>query len=230
MTRAVAASSTALVLAALVLVWVERASAGRDLYVSELGAPGEPSAPWFRLALTLLVAGGLGIGWATRSVRSSVGVLALWLPSATVWTSSGFFLVAAQVPCTPGCPIPLGATFTVEDFVHTSAAVLAFAAGCWAMLQVSFSRGRRAVAYLSRACAVGVGAIAAAGGLMSLANWNTHLGGRLELVATTVGMLWLAGYGAAVLLPARAPERRVPPVLLTAARSASTPGADPPAR
>ncbi len=43
-----------------------RVTVPRDLYVSELGAEGMPTAEWFRIALLLIVVGGTLIAWAGR--------------------------------------------------------------------------------------------------------------------------------------------------------------------
>lgn len=58
-----------LVAVALTIIWVARLSIDRVLYVSGLGADGEPTAGWFELALLLLVAGGFAVAWASRGLR-----------------------------------------------------------------------------------------------------------------------------------------------------------------
>ena len=75
------------------------------------------------------------------------------------------------------------------------AAVVAFGAACWAMLQVAFAPGHRALSGLTLLMAVAVGVVAATGGLLSLARWNAVFGSRLELVATTIGIGWLVVFG-----------------------------------
>ena len=123
-----AVSGAALVFAALIIIWAARATLLREAYVSELGAAGEPTAKWFQGALLLIVGGGSAIAWAGRRIRSTARILGTWVPSISLWVGCGFFLLASQVTCTAGCPLPVGATFTWQDFVHTAAAVLAFAA------------------------------------------------------------------------------------------------------
>ncbi|WP_439563979.1 DUF998 domain-containing protein [Microcella sp.] len=186
-----------LVAAALVLIWRTRVSVPRELYVSELGAVGEPTAEAFRLALLLLVAGGVLVAWSIRDVRSQPPLLRRGSPALTLALACSSFLVAAQVPCTQACPLPLGDTFTVQDLVHTLAAVIAFAAACWAMLQVAFAPGHRALSGITLLMALSVGVVAATGGLLSLARWNAVFGSRLELVATTIGIGWLVIFGIA---------------------------------
>ena len=44
-----------LVAAALAIIWGARLTVTRDLYVSELGAEGEPTAVWFEAALLLML-------------------------------------------------------------------------------------------------------------------------------------------------------------------------------
>jgi hypothetical protein len=195
-----------LVVGALVLIWGARLTVERNLYVSELGAVGEPTADVFRAALLLVVAGGTLIAFATRSVRSEVRYLRAWSPAISLWVASGFFLVASQVTCTSGCPVPYGPQFTWQDLIHICCAVLAFGAACWAMLQVSFAHDQRALAGFSRLSGAAVAVIAAVGGLLSLTNTATGFGSQLEFVATTLAILWLAVYGVLAAFP----PRRVP--------------------
>lgn len=196
--RVLAAAGAVLVLAALALIWGSRLTVTRDLYVSELGAQGEATAGWFLAALLSIVVGGSMIAWAGRGIRSRIAVLRRWRPAVSLWVACGFFLVASQVTCTSGCPLPYGPTFTWQDFIHTAAAVLAFGAACWAMLQCSFAVGHPALARLSLAASISVAVIAGAGGLMSLFRFHADIGSRLELVATTLGLLWILALGVAL--------------------------------
>lgn len=180
---------------ALAIIWAARLTVPRDLYVSELGAVGEPTAAWFEAALLLIVAGGSLIAWAGRGVRSAPRVLRAWTPAISLWIGCAFFLLASQVTCTSGCPLPYGPSFTVQDFTHTLAAVIAFAAACWAMLQTSFAQGHRVLAALSLSTAVLVAVIAGAGGLLSLFRFQVGFGSRLEFVATTIAIAWLVVFG-----------------------------------
>lgn len=188
--------------AALVIIWSARATVPRDLYVSELGATGEPTADWFRVALMLVVAAGVLVSWAGRAVRSTAPVLRAWAPSISLLIGSAFFLFASQVTCTPGCPLPYGPTLTLQDFSHTLAAVLAFGFACWAMLQTSFAKGHRVLARLSLVSSLSVAVIAGTGGLLSLFQFQQGFGSRLELVATTIAIAWVVMFGA--VLAARA--------------------------
>ena len=185
-----------MVIASLVIIWAARLTIARELYVSELGAEGMPTAGWFEVALLLLVAGGSAIAWAGRQVRSRVRVLRAWTPAVSLWIGCGLFLFASQVTCTAGCPLPYGSTFTARDFAHTLAAVLAFAAACWAMLQSSFAQNHRVLALFSRLTGVAVAVIAGTGGLFSLFRFQQELGSRLEFVATTLAIAWLIVFGA----------------------------------
>lgn len=198
-----------LVAAALAVIWGARLTVTRDLYVSELGAEGEPTAVWFEAALLLIVAGGSAIGWAGRRVRSSVSVLRAWTPAISLWIGCAFFLFASQVTCTSGCPLPYGSTFTWQDFLHTLAAVLAFAAACWAMLQTSFAREHKLLAGLSLATGILVAVIAGTGGLFSLFRFQAAFGSRLELVATTIAIGWLIVFGVVTAVRARVPGETV---------------------
>lgn len=190
-----AIGGSVLVGVALTIIWIARLSIDRVLYVSGLGAAGEPTAGWFELALLLLVAGGFSVAWAARGLRSTAPWLSIWTPSISVAIASSLFLVASQVPCTTGCPLPVGPTFTWQDLVHTTVAVLAFALAAFAMLQVSFVKDRAMLRVLSLGAGISTAVIAAAGGILSLLQYRTDIGSILELVATTIGMGWLAILG-----------------------------------
>lgn len=197
---------SALVLAALAIIWAARISQGRDLYVSELGAKVEPTAGWFEAALLLIVAGGSLIAYVGRDIRSGLAVLGRWTPAISLWIGCGFFFVASQVPCTQGCPLPAGLTFSWQGLTHTSVAVLAFGCACIAMLQCAFARGHRSLASISLFCGIGVAVIAGAGGILSLLRFQANFGSRLELVATTIALGWLFLLG---MMLARRVRRRV---------------------
>lgn len=183
-----------LVVAALALIWVGRISQGRDLYVSEMGASGQPTARLLEVSLLLIVVGGALIAYAARGIRSRF-FLGFWAPAISLWVGCGFFFIASQVPCTTGCPLPLGSTFSLQDFVHTVVAVLAFAAACIAMVQIAVASGQRGLATFSLLAGLAVAVIAGAGGILSLLRVNVGLGSRFELAATTVALAWLATLG-----------------------------------
>ncbi|KJL20546.1 hypothetical protein RN51_02764 [Microbacterium oxydans] len=207
--RAIASiAGSVLVAAALTIIWVARMSIDRVLYVSGLGADGEPTAGWFAFALLLLAVGGFSVAWAARGLRSTVPWLSIWTPSFSVAMASALFLVASQVTCTTGCPLPVGLAFTWQDLVHTTVAVLAFALAAFAMLQVSFVEGRRTLRVLSLVAGVSTAVIAGAGGILSLLQFRTDIGSILELVATTIGMGWLAVLGMDTAIARRRRPRR----------------------
>ncbi|WP_343924047.1 DUF998 domain-containing protein [Rhodoglobus aureus] len=183
---------------ALVLIWMSRLAIPRELYVSELGAEGEPTAAAFEIALLLIVAGGSAVAWAARRVRAWPPLLSLGTPALSLWVGCAFFLLASQVTCTSGCPLPYGPSFTVQDFTHTLAAVIAFAAACWAMIQTSFAREHRVLARMSLITAIAVAVIAGTGGLFSLFRFQVVLGSRLEFVATTIAIAWLMMLGTVI--------------------------------
>lgn len=183
---------------ALVLIWMSRLAVAREVYVSELGAQGEPTAVAFEVALLLIVGGGSAVAWAARGVRAWPPLLAIGSPAVSLWVGSGFFLLASQVTCTSGCPLPYGSSFTLQDFTHTLAAVFAFAAACWAMIQTSFAREHRVLARMSLVTAVAVAVIAGTGGLFSLFRFQVVLGSRLEFVATTIAIAWLIMLGTVI--------------------------------
>ncbi len=192
---AMALVGASLVLASLIIIWAARLTVPRELYVSELGADGEPTALAFEAALLLLVAGGVLIAWAVRDLRSRTPGLRAGRPAASLVVACAGFLIASQVPCTAGCPLPVGPTFTVQDFVHTLSAVVAFAAAAWAMLQVAFAPGHRLLSRVSLMAAVSVAVVAGVGGLLSLLRWNDRFGSHLKLVATSIGIGWLMVFG-----------------------------------
>jgi len=206
--RFLAGAGTVLVLASLTIIWTARAGVPRDLYVSELGADGEPTAAWFERALLLLVAGGFAVAWAGRRIRSRAPVLRWWPPSASLALASGLFLVASQVTCTSGCPVPrFGPDLSWQDLGHVTAATLAFGFAAWAMLQCAFAVGHRAIRRFSLIAAIGVAVVAATGGLMSVFDFYAGVGSRLEFVATTLGIAWVAVYGVALALERRPVQR-----------------------
>ena len=185
-----------LVIISLVIIWAARLTVPRELYVSELGAEGMLTAGWFEAALLLIVVGGSAIAWAGRRVRSNARALRAWAPAISLWIGCALFLFASQVTCTAGCPLPYGSTFNLQDFLHTLAAVFAFAAACWAMLQSSFARNHRVLAVFSRVTGILVAVIAGTGGLFSLFRFEQELGSRMEFVATTLAIAWLVVFGA----------------------------------
>jgi hypothetical protein len=202
--RVIAGLGTLLVLASLVVIWIARLGVPRELYVSELGADGEPTAAMFERALLLLVAGGLAIAWAGRRIRSRAPVLRWWRPSVSLAITSTLFFVASQVPCTSGCPVPrFGPDLSWQDLGHVSAATLAFAFAAWAMLQCAFAVGHRVIRRFSFVAAISVAVIAATGGLMSVLDFYAWFGSRLEFVATTLGIAWVAVYGIALAFERR---------------------------
>lgn len=204
-----AIGGSVLVIAALGIIWGARLTIPWELYVSELGAQGMPTAEWFRIALLLIVAGGSLVAWSGRRIRSSGPVLGAWTPAVSLWIGCSLFLFASQVTCTSGCPLPYGDSFTWQDFSHTLAAVLAFAAACWAMLQSAFAQGRRVLAILSATTGILVAVIAATGGLFSLFRFQEELGSRLEFIATTLAIAWLVMFGGTLVARTLKPSQTV---------------------
>jgi hypothetical protein len=199
-TRPLALIGALLMTVALVLLWSAKLRVGGNVYVSELGAPGMPTARAFETVLLLIGAGGLLIAAAGRGIRSRARVFRWWRPSVSLALASVFFLVDSQVSCTPGCPVPVGATFTAQDFVHTFSAVLAFAFASWAIMQCAFAAGHPALARVSVVAAIAVAAASTAGGLMSLLHFETVWGSRFEWAATTIGLAWVVVFGIGLAL------------------------------
>ncbi|MWV58417.1 DUF998 domain-containing protein [Rathayibacter sp. VKM Ac-2754] len=189
-----------LVLAGLALLLAARVSIGtsRWVYVSEMGAPDMATAGTFRVALLLVAAGGTLTAIGAWSVRTRL--LRALPPAVVVLLASGCFALASQVTCTAGCPLPVGPTFSWQDLVHTSAAVLGFAAACLAMLQLSTARERPGVARLSLVAGITVAVVAGIGAMLSLLRVWMGVGGTLEFVATAIAVLWLAIVGSVLAL------------------------------
>lgn len=184
-----------LIIAAIVTVWTLRVVAGRPVYVSELGATGVATAPWFNASLLGIAVGGTLIALGTRPVRSTTRWLSAWPVAATLVFACVMFALASQVTCTPGCPVPFTSGSTVQDLVHTSSAVLGFAAGGYACIQVAFLRHRRRLARISATAGISMLVVASVGGLLSVAQLGTEIGGVLEFTAMTIALAWLAIYG-----------------------------------
>jgi hypothetical protein len=190
-----------LIAAALVIIWVSRVQfGGSDVYVSELGATGAPTAKQFELALLLVVAGGALVAFAGKDVRSRIRVLAIWTPAVSIWIACGFFLAASQVTCQAGCPLPTLSPFDWQDLTHITCAVLAFVAACLAMLQTAFAVDHRHLARFSLTIAIAVAVISGLGGILSLARFDTELGGYSEFTATTLAIAWVVVYGIAIAI------------------------------
>jgi hypothetical protein len=197
--RPLLAAAAAAVLVGLALLWGARIAANRFVYVSELGADGEPTAWAFRWALLLVAVAALIVAAEATPLRSRMRILALATPSVSLLIAGSAFALASQITCTSGCPLPVGDSFTWQDFMHTVIAVIGFAAACIAMLQVATARDHPKLARLSMVSAVAVAVVAGAGGILSLARFMQHLGGLLEFAATTVALLWLAFLAVALL-------------------------------
>lgn len=176
----------------LSLIWAARLSADRYLYVSELGATGEPTAEVFRWGMMLVAASAALVALCAPRLQPRVRWLAVAPPAAVLGGAAIAFGIASQVTCTYGCPLPVGPAFTWQDLVHTLCAVIGFAGAAFVMLQVSVDRGFTGLARFSMSAAIAVAVIAGVGGLLSLLRFGTQLGGILELVATTIALAWLA--------------------------------------
>lgn len=199
----VAVLAAGALVAGATVIGIARVQLGRYLYISELGALTMPTAALFQVGFVLVIAGILLVGVVVRDVRTRVPLLRRWAPAASLVVAGALFLVAAAVPCSVGCPSLLTAEAQWRDWVHILAAVLAFVAGCLAMLQFATASDRW-VARLSTGCGLAVGAIAATGGIISLARGNTDVGSTLEYVAAGLGVVWMLAMVTVHALPARA--------------------------
>ncbi|WP_157674188.1 DUF998 domain-containing protein [Agrococcus carbonis] len=218
---AVAAVAAVSLVAGAAVIGHARASLGRYLYISELGALTMPTAAQFQVGFVLVVAGIMLVAVVVRDVRTRLPLLRRWSPAAMLLGAGTLFLVAAAVPCSVGCPSLLTAEAQWRDWVHIVAAVLAFAAGCVVMLQFATARDRW-VARLSIAGGLAVAVIAATGGIISLARGNTDIGSTLEYVAAAIGVVWMLAIAAVHAIPARRVERSAP--VIDALRSTAPQG------
>jgi hypothetical protein len=199
----VALLAVASLVAGAVVIGDARAMYERFLYISELGAQHMHSAKQFQVGFGLVVVGVLLTAVAVRDVRTELPVLRRWAPAASLVVAGALFGVADAVPCSPGCPTLLGPEAELRDWMHIAAAVLAFVAGCVAMLQFATASDRW-VARLSIVGGLAVGIIAATGGIISLARGNTDIGSTLEFVAAGLGVAWMI---AMVVVHTRPPRR-----------------------
>jgi heme A synthase len=196
-----AVAGAVLITVALVLIWVARFQfGGTDVYVSELGGTGAPTARVFEIALLLVVAGGALVAFAGKDVRSRIRLLAFWTPAVSIWIACAFFLAASQVTCRAGCPLPTFSPFDWQDLTHITCAVLAFVAACLAMLQTAFAVDHRHLARFSLTVAIAVAVISGLGGILSLARFATAVGGYAEFTATTLAIAWVVVYGGAIAI------------------------------
>jgi hypothetical protein len=192
-------TGSVLISAALVIIWVSRVQfGGTDVYVSELGATGASTGRQFEIALLLVVAGGALVAFAGKDVRSRIRALAIWAPAVSIWIACGFFLAASQVTCEAGCPLPTLSPFDWQDLTHITCAVLAFVAACLGMIQTAFAVNHRHLARFSLTIAIAVAVISGLGGILSLARFDTELGGYSEFTATTLAIAWVVVYGVAI--------------------------------
>ena len=207
-----AAAGTLFVLGALAIFWAARSTVDRSVYVSQLGAEGEPTARAFMAALLLISGGGALIAWAARGVRARARILRLWTPAASLAAASVSFVGASQITCTPGCPLPIQpGFFSFQDLAHISLAVAGFALACWAMLQcasaVATTREVRiSLARISLAASLAVALIAGAGGLMSVFGFYRGIGAWLEFLAMTIALLWVTVLGLILALRQKTPS------------------------
>jgi hypothetical protein len=190
---------TLCVIGGLIVIWAARLTVPYPVYVSELGAQGAPTAGPFAAALLLIAAGGFSIALASGHVRSSVRLLDRWAPALTLGFAAVCFVLASQITCSAYCPVPIiDPHSTVQDLIHTSSAVLGFAAACFAMLQVGFTRHLPRISRLSLASCCAVAVITIVGGLLAIVRVGSDVGAWLELIGTTVAVAWIAVYAVAL--------------------------------
>ncbi|MDR6973034.1 hypothetical protein J2W45_003344 [Leifsonia shinshuensis] len=193
------AIGTFCVLGGLTIIWAARLTVPYPVYVSELGARGAATAGPFAVALLLIAAGGFTIALASGHVRSTAPLLGRWSPALSLGFAALCFVLASQITCSAYCPVPLAdPRSTPQDLIHTVSAVLGFAAACFAMLQVGFSRSLPRISRLSRISCAAVAVITIVGGLLAIVRVGADVGAWLELIGTTVAVAWIAVYAVAL--------------------------------
>jgi len=202
---------TLCVLGGLAIIWAARLTVPYPVYVSELGAQGAPTAAPFAVALLLIAAGGFAIAVASGHIRSSARWLDRWAPAVTLGFAALCFVLASQITCSANCPVPLvDPRSTPQDLIHTVSAVIGFAAACFAMLQVGFSRRLPRVSWMSRMSCAAVAVITIVGGLLAIVRVGADVGAWLELIGTTVAVGWIAVYALALTrIPVGVTEKSV---------------------
>lgn len=189
--RALRGAGALLAIAGLVVVWVLRIDVSeRHIYVSGFGAEGEPNAALFNLALGGIGVGGILIGIAALALPRTLGpVVAVGL----LLIGCGVcFVLSSRITCSAGCPVPFTEGAGIRDAVHVSFAVLGFGAAGLAMLLSHRFGGVFARLVPPAVAALAIPALA--GALLALLGTNARIGGWLELIATTAGILWLIAF------------------------------------
>lgn len=166
----------------------------RDVYVSGLGAPDSPVAAVFNVTLLTVGACGLLLAAGVTAIRGRADRLGRIL-GAAIALAGVCFVIASQVTCTAGCPLPGSPTFAVADAVHVTFAVVGFAAGCGAILLAALRASSAAVRWMSMLCGVTVGVVALAGALIALTRIGLVLGPTMEFAATTIALVWCGWFG-----------------------------------
>lgn len=182
----------------LIIIWCCRLALSGNIYVSAMGAAGMVTAPWFNLALILVAAAAILVSTAVPHARPRHRILARCSLGATLMATGALFAFTAAVPCSYGCPIPFTPTSTLQDLLHVAAAVLGFGGAVTAVLQAWSSAVSPVARTLSALTMITVSMTAIVGGLASLTGWGSGAGGWFEFAATTIALLWIAGYGLAL--------------------------------
>jgi hypothetical protein len=170
----------------LALAWRRAGAPGFGDFLSQLGADGQPSAGYYRLAV-FCVAGAaamMALAWRLRSPGlNAAGLLAL---------AAVCFVVSAGVPCAEGCPIPVRDGYTTAaNVVHFSVSAGAFGAAVGAMASVgSYYRDpvlRRLSAVTARVATLLYGALS----VLLLTAGHVPVNGILERLLALVALGWL---------------------------------------
>lgn len=133
--------------------------------------------------------------WAARAMTE--GTMYVSQLGADGMSTAGLaFVVASQVPCSYGCPLPLTELAGVQDLLHVTAAVIGFAAAAAAMIFTAVCRGP--LQKTSIVVGVLVALTSGTGALLSLLGTRTDIGSTWEFVAMTFAAAWLCVFAVAI--------------------------------
>lgn len=181
-------------IASMVCIWWARILTPSVAYVSEMGAPGMPHAALLNFSLMLLAVASFLLERALGKQPGTI-VTTTHAVGALLLVSGLMFAIASTVTCTMGCPAPFTPKSTVQDLLHIAAATTGFVTALLAMIVVARISPQPALRAFSVIALLAVAGTAATGAMLSVLQLDTHLGGWMEFLATTVAIAWFVGFG-----------------------------------
>jgi hypothetical protein len=193
---------------ALVMLGALLAAPGSWLtgYVSEVAAPGMPSAGPYRAGFAVISAGvallALALhgppppaapfsqsAWFARGLRLAPRLIVALLGVAAVLSA-----ISTAVTCSPGCPLPPYEPTTARDLIHGGASVVGLVLLAVVMMLVAVTTGHRtAQRRLAAVSAVVIVPLGATLALSMLFAGRTATGALLERLILAVAVAWLTG-------------------------------------